>query len=482
MAIGRLSMKIGRTGKAGPHAAYIVRAGQYASRLEQGEVLEATGVGNMPAWAANPLAFWQAADAYERSNGTTYREMEIALPRELTPDQRGELIREFVRQELGARHAYQWAIHVPKAADGQEQPHAHLMFSERQVDGLARDPEQYFRRYNARDPEKGGARKGYGPHAGQTLAVAERSADLKALRGRWAVMANHHLARAGVAARIDLRSHAERGTGLAPEAKQLPSQWRGAGRETVLAYRAAQAELEQATGQVREVVPDPGGAILRQMAERVAERARRMSGAQPGPVAGQLHETWQAVPQAQRLAAIDYAVRSLPENQRRSAAAMLDQAPLGAAVMLPAVQWYQAMEKERESHLAGQVSAAEKVAADHRNTALNPHLAREPRLFGKARWQKTRDALMATDRENMARHARMKAGRFTPEERALADQEAGRRAGEKQPTLAGLGWSAQQQIREAVARGHAVESARPPAEPGPQIGRDQDPDYGEPEL
>ena len=64
MAIGRLSMKVGKAGKAGPHAAYIAREGQYANRLERGEKLEATEAGNMPAWAqSNPLAFWQAADA-----------------------------------------------------------------------------------------------------------------------------------------------------------------------------------------------------------------------------------------------------------------------------------------------------------------------------------------------------------------------------------------------------------------------------------
>ncbi|MFD1690521.1 hypothetical protein ACFSHR_00275 [Azotobacter chroococcum] len=59
------------------------------------------------------------------------------------------------------------------------------MFSERQCDGIERDPEQYFRRYNAKHPERGGARKGYGPHAGQTLTAAERKTDLMALRGRW---------------------------------------------------------------------------------------------------------------------------------------------------------------------------------------------------------------------------------------------------------------------------------------------------------
>lgn len=257
MAIGRLSMKVGKAGKAGPHAAYIAREGQYADRLERGEKLEATEAGNMPAWAqSNPQAFWQAADAFERKNGTTYREMEIALPRELDADQRAALVREFVRQEIGDRHAYQWAIHTPTAADGQEQPHVHLMFSERQRDGIERDPEQYFKRYNAKAPEKGGARKGYGPSAGQTLTKAERAAELKELRGRWEAMCNTHLERAGVEQRIDMRSHAERGTGLEPERKQLPSQWRGQGRANVIEFRQARAELAEARQELLDLSGD----------------------------------------------------------------------------------------------------------------------------------------------------------------------------------------------------------------------------------
>ena len=277
MAIGRLSMKVGKAGKAGPHAAYIAREGQYANRLERGEKLEATEAGNMPAWAqSNPLAFWQAADAYERKNGTTYREMEIALPRELDAEQRAALVREFVRQEIGDRHAYQWALHVPTAADGGEQPHFHLMFSERQVDGIDRDPEQYFKRYNAKAPEKGGARKGYGPSAGQTLTKAERAAELKELRGRWEAMCNAHLERAGVEQRIDMRSHAERGTGLEPERKQLPSAWRGEGRAQVIEFRAARAEVAQAAAELRRAVPDTGAEIIHLEAERQRrEQAQR---------------------------------------------------------------------------------------------------------------------------------------------------------------------------------------------------------------
>ena len=282
MAIARLSMKVGKAGKAGPHAAYIAREGEYAHRREKGEALEACEAGNLPPWAqANPLEFWRAADAHERANGTTYREMEIALPRELSAAQRIELVRAFVTEELGERHAYLWAIHNPQAADGGEQPHAHLMFSERQRDSIERDPEQYFKRYNAKNPERGGARKGYGPHAGQTLTAAERKADLVALRHRWETLCNAHLERAGLAERIDMRSHAERQTGQVPERKQLPSAWRGEGRVQVIEFRVARAEVAQAAAELRRAVPDAGAEIIHLEAERQrrqqreSERARR---------------------------------------------------------------------------------------------------------------------------------------------------------------------------------------------------------------
>ncbi|MCW2452291.1 hypothetical protein M2358_003463, partial [Kerstersia gyiorum] len=266
-------MKVGKAGKAAPHAAYIAREGKYADRLERGERLAATEAGNMPAWAkSEPGAFWLAADAHERANGTTYREMEIALPRELTTEQQTELVREWVKQEIGDRHAYQWAIHVPTAADGKEQPHVHLMFSERQVDGIERDPEQYFKRYNGKAPEKGGAKKGYGPNAGKTLTAAERAADLKDLRGRWEDACNRALERSGHAERIDMRSYAEQGRDVVPEAKQLPSQWRDPSqRANVIEFRWSKAEQAAAEREVRQAVPDVRAAVI----DLVQARQRR---------------------------------------------------------------------------------------------------------------------------------------------------------------------------------------------------------------
>ena len=280
MALARLSMKTGKAGKAAPHAAYIAREAQYAHRLAHGERLEAKGAGNLPAWAlSEPNRFWQAADRHERANGTTYREMEIALPRELTPAQRLALVRAFVRQELGARHAHQWAIHTPNAADGGEQPHVHLMFSERQTDGIDRDPDQYFRRHNPRAPEKGGAKKGYGPYSGGYLSQAERVVHLKGVRHRWETACNAALAQAGRAERIDMRSHAERGSAVPPEPKLLPSQWRQPDtRALVLDFRQARAERARAAAELNRYLPDPDATVI-ELADarrrREAEEVRR---------------------------------------------------------------------------------------------------------------------------------------------------------------------------------------------------------------
>lgn len=289
MAIARLSVKVGSAGKASPHAAYITRAGRYARPSERGERLAATQAGNMPAWAqADPGCFWLAADEHERKSGTTYREMEIALPRELSTAQQIDLLREFVGQEIGDRHAYQWAIHVPAAADGGEQPHAHLMFSERTLDGIERDPEQFFRRYNAKNPERGGCKK-----ANTGLDRETRREQLKELRSRWEVACNRALEQAGKEQRIDMRSHAERGTGLEPERKQLPSQWRGQGRANVIEFRQARIELVEARAELACLIPDMRAEIINLAAERQRReqaKAERLAQEQAAQVERQAQE------------------------------------------------------------------------------------------------------------------------------------------------------------------------------------------------
>ena len=234
MATYHCSVKVGGKGQGAAHAAYISRELKYAKRdgLEHGEH------GNLPAWAqSDPLVFWRAADAHERIKGAVYREIEVALPRELTPAQRRELMREFVQTHLSDRHAYTLAIHNPTAAlDGGEQPHAHLMFSERIQDDIQRDPAQYFRRHNAKAPARGGCRK-------DSMGTLER---LQTFRQSWADLTNQALERYGHRARIDHRRYRDRGIDREPEKHLGPVDARKLSVQDLSAlweHRQAQQEL-----------------------------------------------------------------------------------------------------------------------------------------------------------------------------------------------------------------------------------------------
>ena len=200
MASYHCTVKAGASSSAAAHADYIEREGKYQTKDRAD--LEHAESGNLPTWAENAGDFWRASDQYERANAAGYREFELSLPRELSPAERLQLVRDFIRQELGERHAYTFAIHNPKASlDGGEQPHAHIMFSERHRDHIERPAEQYFKRWNAKNPERGGCRKGDG-----AKTPSERKDDLVKLRERWAKLQNLHLEKHGHQDRVDHRS------------------------------------------------------------------------------------------------------------------------------------------------------------------------------------------------------------------------------------------------------------------------------------
>lgn len=240
MASYHLSVKVGAKGKAAAHAEYIEREGEY--KLKHQEKLEATEHGNMPEWAQDdPNLFWRCADEFERKNGSTYREIEIALPRELTPQQRKDLVQVFVEQELGEQHAYTWAIHTPKASiEGGEQPHAHIMYSERIQDGIERGPDQFFKRYNSKQPERGGCQK-----SNTTKSAEQRKTELVELRERFADLQNVFLEEYGHADRVDHRSLADRGIERIPEKHLgwIDSQ-KQKSKDLLLEYREATQSFE----------------------------------------------------------------------------------------------------------------------------------------------------------------------------------------------------------------------------------------------
>jgi hypothetical protein len=284
MASYHCSVKTGGKGRAGKHGDYISREGKYSPELTKGnssklEDLEHKASGNMPAWAAHDAGiFWRAADEHERANGATYREIEVALPRELNPAQRQELVEDFIQQQIGERHPYTYAIHIPKAAiEKGEQPHAHIMYSERTLDGIARDPELFFKRANTKQPERGGCKK-------DSAGTKER---LLATRELWANVQNKHLERAGVDERVTHLSLRAQGIDRTPEVHLGP----------VLAREHAPALREHRAAE-RELAQTPQVDATAELAAQAQAQADRE--AAQAQAAQQARETAEAQQQADR--------------------------------------------------------------------------------------------------------------------------------------------------------------------------------------
>lgn len=219
MAIYHLNADIGSKDKgdsAVAKCAYITRTGAYQKKADE---CAYSASGNMPKWPkTNPQQdashYWKAADTYERDNGRLFRELEFALPRELTLDQQKALCHAFAEKlttlDKGEKLPFTFAIHTDPI---NHNPHCHLMISERVNDGIARNASTWFKRANPKDPKKGGAVKTQDLNGKQWLNPT---------REAWAVMANDALQKAGIAATIDHRSNEDR------KLDALPTQHMGA--------------------------------------------------------------------------------------------------------------------------------------------------------------------------------------------------------------------------------------------------------------
>lgn len=141
MAIYRLSLKSGTVGKGKNHAKYICAEGKYEKKSDMEKVEEF----NIPNFAKNGIEFFEAADKNERSNGRTYREFEISLARELSQDENKNAVMNFVFENKLENQPMIIAYHKGKNGDN---PHVHLMFSERP--NLEVDQDLFFKRNGAK--------------------------------------------------------------------------------------------------------------------------------------------------------------------------------------------------------------------------------------------------------------------------------------------------------------------------------------------
>ncbi|MBY2918755.1 MobQ family relaxase, partial [Rhizobium leguminosarum] len=216
MAIYHLSMKpIARSGGRSAVASAAYRAAErltnerdglthdFSNRkgVEHAEIVLPTG--SSAYWAMKRSALWNAAErAEKRSDARIAREFEVALPHELTPDQRLVLTRAFA-EDLANRYgaAVDFAIHRPGGASDIRNSHAHLMMTTREVRETGLGDKTLLERENR-----------------WLLAnhLPPSQLQLKDLRQAWEHLANEHLAMAGHDIRIDHRSHLEAGITIEP--------------------------------------------------------------------------------------------------------------------------------------------------------------------------------------------------------------------------------------------------------------------------
>jgi Ti-type conjugative transfer relaxase TraA len=169
--------------------------------VEHAEIVLPEGVN--ADWARDRSDLWNAAEfAEKRKDARVAREFEIALPHELSAEQRLEAAREMA-QELADRYgaAVDFAIHAPHEASDVRNHHAHILMTTRQVteDGLGE--KTYLERENKWLLSNG---------------LATTDMQLRDLRQTWEGIANERLAMAGLDIRIDHRSHMERGLEISP--------------------------------------------------------------------------------------------------------------------------------------------------------------------------------------------------------------------------------------------------------------------------
>ena len=216
MAIFHLSMKpISRSSGRSAVAAAAYRAGEKLTNERDGMTHNFTrrkGVehseivlpeGSNADWARDRATLWNAVELMEtRANARTARELELALPNELTAGQRLELTREFAK-ELANRYsvAVDFAIHAPHEEGDIRNHHAHLMITTRSIgdDGFGEKTD--LERKNAWLKENG---------------RPTTHSQLRVLRLEWEQMANAYLAEAGHDVQIDHRSHRDRGLEIEP--------------------------------------------------------------------------------------------------------------------------------------------------------------------------------------------------------------------------------------------------------------------------
>jgi len=194
---------------------------------------------NAPEAWSDRERLWNDVEAFEiRKDAQLAREIEFAIPREMTQAQGIELARDFAQAEFVDRGMIaDLNVHWDIGKDGMSKPHAHVMLTMRQIN-INRDE------------------NGFGPK----VRDWNRTEMVERWRERWAELANERLAELDIDARIDHRSFEAQGVRLEPQSQIGASAQRIEG-EGVEAADRAEMHREIARGNGERIIADPSIAL-----------------------------------------------------------------------------------------------------------------------------------------------------------------------------------------------------------------------------
>lgn len=366
------------------------RTGEIHDYTRKGGVLDAGEPGAeviLPSGgAAGRSAFWGTVELHhKRKDAVTARELRVALPAELPPHAQIRLAREIsaaLSQEYGV--AVDVCVHEPSKDGDDRNTHAHILMSACTVS----DDGKLGRKCDALDPIH--CKRNGLPTAAEFI------------RPLWERLANAALADAGSDARIDHRSHAERGLAEVPGSHHGPAvtEILRSGRDSDVADRIAaqaaaviarqvldaQAAAQLLEAQAAEALADLAAELEVERVQAAAEReaAEREAKARAQAEAAERARAAAEAAQAQALAA-EQAVQAAEAEQRAVEAQR--QAQARAAERLQAVQ-------DAEQALAARDAAQRAVdAAERRRQVLWP--AYDAAIVGQ---RQAGESLLATAR------------------------------------------------------------------------------------
>ncbi|WP_033073478.1 Ti-type conjugative transfer relaxase TraA [Sphingopyxis sp. MWB1] len=187
----------------------------------------------------NREQLWNDVEAAEvRKDAQLAREIEFAIPREMTQAQGIALAREFVSREFVTRGMVaDLNVHWDIGADGLAKPHAHVMLTMREI-RIGEDGEVGF---------------------GAKVREWNRTELLSHWREAWADHVNERLASLDIDARVDHRSLEAQGIDLEPQHKIGPAASRMAGQGLKAERLAEHREIARSNGD--KILANPGIAL-----------------------------------------------------------------------------------------------------------------------------------------------------------------------------------------------------------------------------